>query len=681
MLTELEYRSLPTSDIQPNLPHLRKTSEPTLLNAGETNCQDSLQQETSQQTDIPAKRTASGVSSEVANGDAAWDFITEMMETRHNNDVADLKEDHALEVAECRYEIECLQRELESANKKAKKTQERVEELLRGHVDLKAQADTCQEALQQVKSTSQVLQTQYDELKEKHEESLACDNTPLPPPTQPGDQNTGAECPLHDHKFLEQDLVQSQRACQAMAVDLNEAHEENRLRSNEVYELRRALELHPEHDIGLQKVIEYKNHMLQELEAKAGRCFSDLTNSQKKHAEDKDLAYEQITSLKAQLAKKTSAILQLWSLRKEYKEVSEGILAMLQKKIHANEFVQAMQSYFQVATSENQILSAGIKSKEEQVDKMNREISRLRADLLQAKRSSDEKDGICKDLQQNMREKKAEIGNLQMEYDMLQHDSEQVIQERDRSLAEAEKRTEVVSNELERVQAGTVGEAARGYILRQKEEKDHFRALHQQACEENYGLERVAAERDGQAKLQTCLIYYNGVREETVEGRLKVAEKEVEALREENRRLANLPDLIHISKVLRVQEEFEAARTEIQRLTRVVREQDWRNGNDAYQTAVKCILQLKKAGYDHLSVITQFNKANQVGEFPDFDLNKMDRYIEECQEFLEAVPSCDPDEEDMEEPWMPPPRKPTPEPEETEEEAAKRRAELNCSFI
>lgn len=662
---------------------MRETSGSTLLNPAETNSQDdSLPQATAQPTDVAPEDVAIRLSSQSGNDEATWKTVVKMMETRHDNDFADLKEEHAVTVAELKEEIECLQGKLTAADQHKEKTQKRVTRLLRGQTGLMAQVNGSKAALQEAISASQTLQAQHDELKEKYEEVLlAHENTPQPSSTQSGDETINTECPVHEHKVLEQELAQTNRAFQEMGADLSKALDENRLRSNEVYQLKQALEQHPEHDIGLQKVIEYKDHMLQTLETRAGQCLSDYNKLQKKSTEDKDLADEEISRLNAQLTEKNSLISQLRSSVEEHKKTSDGVLTTLQENGDSNDLIKSIEIVFQARRSEDYILTVGIKKLEGEIDEMHGEMGRLRADLLEAKRSSDEKDDLCKDLQQAVREKEAELGNLQMENDILQHDTEKVVEEKERSLAEAEKRNEAVTEHLEKVMSGTVGEAAQEYIHRQRHEKDYFRTLHEHVCEENYNLRQLAAEREGQTNFALCQVYYNGVRHENVEGRLKEAEKEIETLREEIHRLEHLPHVIHISKVLKVQAEFEAAREEISRLARIIREEDWKNGNGSYQTAVECISKLKKAGHNLLIMLDRFNTANQAGE-PGGDFDEVNTYIEGSRELLDGIPSCVPDEEDIyHDRWMPEETEEEQEPELPGEEVTKGSGEFDTSLF
>lgn len=640
------------------------------MTAAETISQEDPQPPvTSHSRDVSSESSAAGVSSPSGNDEATWETVVEMMETRHGDEVNDLKEDHELKVTELKEEIERLRGTLTEGNQQKEKTQKRVTRLLRRQTSLMAQVNASNLALQEATSASQKLQAQYDELKEKYEESLTREENLQSSSSQPGDPTTSAECLLPEHKALEQNLIRAQRAFREMSRDFNEALDENRLRSNEVYDLRQALELHPEHDIGLKKVIDYKNHMLQTLETRAGQCFSDYTNLQKKSTQDKDLADGEISRLKGQLTKNNSLISQLRSSIEGYQERSEGVLATLQEDLAGIELIQGLESVLAAQRKENHILSIGTKSQEGEIDEMHGEINRLRADLLEAKRSSDEKDALCKELQQREREKDAEMGNLQIEYEILQHDSEQVVEEKEKLLAEAQRRIDAVTEESEGVMNGTLIPAARDYITRQRQDKAHFRTLHQQASEENHELRRLVAELKEAKDQDLRNAYWNGVRDENFDARLAKAEEEVKTLREENHRLENLPHAVHISKVSRLEADFEAAQEEVLRLARVIREEDWKDGNGAYRAAVDTIKKLKISMSEILDLIDEMNDANQAGEPRDF--NEVKEYVELCREHLDNVPSCGPDEENSyQEHWMPEETEEEQEPEATEREAA-----------
>lgn len=638
---ESGYQSLSNLEVQFNPPHVRETSGSTLLNPEETISHDHpVRQTTFQRTNISSELPAPRLSSESGNGEAAWQTLVDIMETRHENDVADLKEDHALMVAGLNEEIARLQSELTVTNRKWAKTQKRFKGLLQGYTDLKAEVNTSKEALQQVTSASQALQVQYDELKEKHDNSLVHNNAIQLPLSQSGQQAINAECSLPEHQSLEQDLNQSRWALHAMAVDLNKALDENRLRSGEIYQLKRALEEHPEHDIGLAKVIEYKDKMLQDLQATAGKCSMDLDKLQKQSSEDKDLARDEISSLNAQLARKSSLISWLRSSVNDYQVVSEDILGMLQKKAYPNDLIQAMDSYFQVATNDNRILAAGSMRQEKQIEEMYGEISKLQADLLQAKRSSDEKDDLCKHVQQDLREQEAKMGSLEMELERLQHDLQQAVEEKEGSVAEAKRRMAVMADNLEKVMDGTVDECARMYIRLKEQDADRIAARYQQVCQENYELRQIAEDRQQQTDLDKCCAYFYGVDFDNAQARLEDAEKDIMALREENQRLTNLPHVVHVSKVLKDQEELQKAQEKIHRLEQVIKGEEWKQGNCDRKTAAEYILQLKLIGFQLLLQIDRLNKANIVGAKGD-EYGAVKEYIDHYQFLIEAIPSCD----------------------------------------
>lgn len=617
--------------------------------------------------------SAARLSCQSGNDEAAWQTLIDMIELRHKNDVADLQEEHELEVAGRNQDIERLENDLRRANRKRGRTQLRVDELLQSHTELQAEVDASKEALQQAVSASQALQAQYDELKEKYENCSVHDNALQIPPTQSGEQGTIAECPLHEHENLEQDLNQLRQAFHTMAADLNKALDENRLRANEVYELKRALEQHPEHDIGLQKVIEYKDKWLEELRATAAQCSSDLDKLQKDSAQNKDLADGVISRLQARIAEKTSIIARLQYSKNEYKEVSESILAMLQKKAYRDDLIQAMESHFQTVRSDNYVLAAGNMELQKQIDEMSDEISTLQADLLQAKISSDEKDDQCEQIQRDMCEKENEVGALQIKTERLEYDLEQAMGEKERCLAMAENGLTEVTAEMKKLMDGTVDERTRAYLRIKEQETENSKARYRQLQDHNNELQQRLDELGQQAESQTCLIYYNGARHDLVEARCRDAEEAVTALRNENQLLQKLPPTINITKVLEDREELERAREriqsleeaipqinitkvlndqvelgkareKIQSLERVIREEKQRSGNGGQKKAVEAIIALKLAGFQMLLQIDKMNKANKAGERGD-DFGDVTNFINECQDFLDGIDSFDMEDE------------------------------------
>lgn len=195
---------------------------------------------------------ASRRSIESGNDNAAWEKVIEMIEKRHENDVADLKEEHELVVEERDKTIQRLTGQVKRVNKKNDRMQMRVNGLLEGHSALKTEVEATKEALQQVISASQVLRAQYDELKPKYESSIKGpmqDNSVRGESTTPIEQET--EATTNESEIPMEDLDQLRDAFRNMASDLFRAHGENRNRWAKIYQLRRGLEQDPAPDTDL----------------------------------------------------------------------------------------------------------------------------------------------------------------------------------------------------------------------------------------------------------------------------------------------------------------------------------------------------------------------------------------------------------------------------------------------
>lgn len=576
---ESGYQVLLNSDIQISLPQVRETSGSTLLNASETDSQGPLPQAISHQSEISSENSDARLSSRSGNDDVAWETVVDAMETRHTNDITDLKEEHEVEVTEYKEKIEHLKGQLERAKERKNKTQVRVNGLLQGHADLQAQVDASDKARQQVTSDFQALEIQYDQLNEKYEKFLVPNGTVQFPSTQPTEEEVTARCQVHEHTSLEQDLIQSQEVSRALARDLNNALDENRRRCNEVRNLRWALEDHPEYDIGLQAVVDYQEKTLKDLQATSNQCSLELDKLQKESAHNKDLADAEIFSLNAQLTEKNSLVSQLRTSTNEYKQVSENILAMLQKKAYPNDLIQAMESYYQAAISDNDALTVSIKRREEQIDEMTGQINKLRADLLHEKRSSDEKDDLCRQNEQDIFDKKNTIEDVQTRLEMAEGDLERLVEERDVSLAEAEGRFMMVTGYLEQMVNGAIDDGARAYIVRRTQEADQATSLYHQACEQNNQLRQLAEQREAQASELLKDAVKDDLRLEQVRARLEEAEKEVNTLRDEIRGLRQLPLAVDVSRQMQDQPEVpeneEAQQPEVPPTDDANEEEEW----------------------------------------------------------------------------------------------------------
>lgn len=563
------------------------------------------------------------------NDDAAWEQVIKMIEARHENDFADLQEEHELRMNERHQDIKRLEGHLKQANQRNKRTQLRVNGLLQGHTELKAQVNTSEETLQQAIVASQVLQARYDELEEQYEESkiLAQENPPQDPSTRPSQQDTKADDMSNAFGSTNDDVDQLRRAFRAMAADLNQAHAENRLYFAENYGLKRALEQHPERDPGLHNVVQYKDKLLRDLQTTSSEYRMDLEKLQN----ESSIAYGEITKLRTQLSEKCSSMVDLQSSVQIFKAQSEGILAMLKAKVYPNDLIQAMDGYFQTAIKDNQVLAAGAKRQADLIDEMHETMSMLRADLLQAKTSSDEKDDLCEQLKQDILEKEYELGGLQVKSEALEHDLDQAIQDKDKKIAEMESGMIPVIENLQQMINGTVDERSRLYVQFKEQETARAAARCQATYNENCELQNRLYDLQQQDEFQKCLVYFNDQKHQQVEARLRDAEEELGFLRDENQLQRKLPPTINITTVLAEREELEEARARI------------RNWEGAQAKAIDSILSLKLLGLQMLLQISRMNNAVKARENrKNFD--EVDEYIRQCQETLEAVETYDEDD-------------------------------------
>lgn len=583
-----------------------------------------------------------GRSSNPGNGEAAWETVIEMIEKRHENDVADLREEHKLEMDERRQDIERLERHLRKANQRNERTQMRVNGLLQGHTELKSQVNASEETLQQAIAASQALQARYDELKEQYEKSkiVAQENPLQGPSSQPSQQDTKA-----DVEHMDDDTVQLRQAFRVMAADLNQAHAENRLRFAENHDLKRALRQHPERDPGLHKVVAYQDKLLCDIQTRASECSMALEKLQIESTTNNEIANAEITKLRTQLSEKCFSIAHLQSSVQIFKAQSEKILAMLKAKVYPNDLIQAMDGYFQTAIKDNQVLAAGGKRQADLIDEMHEITSILRADLLQAKRSSDEKDDLCEQLKRDMRERENEVGGLQVKSEALEHDLEKAVQEKDEKIAELEREMITVVENVQTMMNSTLDERIWQYVGLKEQETARATANCRAIFSENWELQHRLHDLQQEEDFQKCLVYFKDQNHQQVEARLREAEEELGFLRDENQLQRKLPPTINITTVLAEREELEAARLRIRNLEQALQAENSVTEEGALRKAVDSILSLKLLGFRMLVQIARMNNAVKVRENRD-DFDEVDAYVAECEERLNAVETYDDSDSD-----------------------------------
>lgn len=566
------------------------------------------------------------------NGEAVWEKVVEMMEKRHENEVADLREEHEVNVDEKNEEIRRLQRHLKMAHKKCERTQMRVNGLLEGHSALKTQIQSSEQTLQEVVASSQALQAQYDELKSKQDstEELAQDPPLEGPSTQASEQEIkpGDSGPVHNEE--DRDINQLRQGLLLMATDLAKAHDENRAYASQIYELRRALEANPKIDIGLQTVVEYKDKELRDLQTTASECTIAFNRLEKKSAEDSKLANEEIAALQTQLADDKSSISTLQTSKDQFQAWSEQILAMLKGKVYQNDLIEAMDGYFQTTVKDNQILASGGKAQADQIEEMFQSMSTLRAESLQAKRLLEEKEDLCAELTADMREKENELGGLQIKLEAFEHDHEKVLAEKNGAIAAMEREAAQILEGVQHLMDSTADESSRAYIQLKKQEAASAEARSREYFNDINKLQQQLAELQQEDRLQKCIVYYNQQKYHQDEVRLKEAEYELGFLRAETELQRKLPHNINITEVLEEREELQAARKKIRDYERELRNSQGRLAATIVQSKERSkILELKVVGFQILVQLAELNE-----EFKDRNegaaFEEVNAFLDEC---------------------------------------------------
>ena len=580
-----------------------------------------------------------------SNDRATWELVIEMMEKRHENEVADLNEEHKIEIDERDKKIHRLEGQIKRARTKNERTQMQVNDLREGQTKLKSQVDASHQALQQATAVSEALQAQYDELKDKSEITITTSDQPQSPH---GQQEITAEATNQEGGVSEDEMGQFRQAYLAIAADLNQALADNHRLFAEAYDLKQALEKDPDRDPGVQMLIGHKDQALRDLHATAWQCSIELRKLQKESSENIKLAKKEIKRLRTQVLDKNRSVACLHSSMSEYKEVSESILAMLKGRVYPNDLIQGMEDYYQAALKDNRILSTGSMKQSDQIDELYETLGSLRADFLQTKRSLDEKDDLYDQIQRDMREKENELGVVQMKLECLEHDHAKAVDEKDREIAEANRLMVRVEENVSQMINGSLDDCQLHFLLLKAEEKQRAVTRCQEAMNEIGELRQRLQDRESQDALNTCLQYFNDQKYQQDAARLRKIEEELRSVHDEMQLLRRLPQDINLTQVLKEREELEAARKRIHALEADLRKVNCKTNNAAHAKAVDSILKLKGFCSQLLVMISRFGRAAKARGEGDYH-DELEAFITGSEAYVKELYQGDEDESEVSE--------------------------------
>ncbi|MCJ1426633.1 hypothetical protein MMC29_004536 [Sticta canariensis] len=495
-----------------------------------------------------------------------WNFVSKIIELRHKNELADLKDVHEAEAKALNTENV---KQTQAAEAETLVLQKRIEELESCKATLEGDLKSKQETMESLVAVSQSLQHNNDRLKEQ------CDRMSK----EPGlikhsglDRQVAATLTTVEEKQMAQQALDSAlNSNRALSKRLVTAQNLTELYWSRVETLTLALEETPNEVANIKGVIEQKDSMFCHLQMRAGQIFTSLTALEKRSGEEKEIARREIATLRAKLEKiqGASAVLQ-WS-RDSFKKQCEAAFEKLSAKADRDDVINAMNDIFQTAVQDNLILQTEIEHQASELSSKDLKLSSLENAIQEAQRSLTARNKSNDELQFTLKTKDVELGALQMELDVQKADHQSAIDEKDGRLADADRRLrEAYDSTVELMNKGS-DERQRHFI---KSKDDQIKALEQKCLSLSSSVQRLKTKLQIQAHVSAENAMAATESEAELEdalARLRAAQVKIEEQQEQLRELYGLPASLNITEVLEMKVALGEAQVRIKQLEHLLR--------------------------------------------------------------------------------------------------------------
>lgn len=352
------------------------------------------------------------------------------------------------------------------------------------------------------------------------------------------------------------DLQQAQKKNEILEIALVKAEKHGAIYLNRMHNLNHALGQAPDEAAAVNAMIETKDKMFSNLEAKAGECYTALVGLEKSSRGASERAEVEISQLKKQLSQSAALITKLTDSKAVFQQQSADIFAMLRARILSSDLFLSMDHHFSLVLQDNSVLHSTILEQTQELSNKNVETASLRAKVLEISKLLGEKEERCCSLETEVRDKEDQVGVLEVEMNALTSENEEVNARNDRIIADIEGRLRVAYACLDE----TRDERERELIRNKESEILHLREncnKHSQAHRELQGQVRSQEELIKDYTSELCMTQF---RVDELSAELQAAEEKFTTLEQETRAQLGLPTTVSILEVLSQKTELDAAR-------------------------------------------------------------------------------------------------------------------------
>ena len=478
----------------------------------------------------------------VISSDVQWETVLESRQISHENEMADLVEDHAAEMEELRAkntnQVRRLEHKLAHVLSVNKQLQEQTAELCKQNDFQAEQVQSKDEVLQQVVANHQGLQLRYEELQQR----LARQGS--------AEALTESILPAHNNAVFEQvteleSIVRRQdhvidflyKRNNGLTAALAKDKAESDFNLARVYQLTYVLEDKPPSDPEKDRLLEYKDKMYKDLDTRCSDIITALettVQTMEKQAElDKTRNTEEITTLHHELEKKSRLNSDLQARKDAFRTTNKLMFDMRKRSTDDTGFQKALNEIFEVVQQDNLYLEAAVEDRTKDVSDARIEIASLKSTIRDFDAAEGDKDRTIATLEARKRALECDLGRLQIEAEILPTEYNEALAEKDALISHYQHQAEISIQEKN----SFINARLDFWVRRSLQSKDNEIYQLQRRVEEihthNLGF-RYRMDKMMDIRAQDAdYAYADGVESQLNKDRTKAAEEEAAKLRKE----------------------------------------------------------------------------------------------------------------------------------------------------
>lgn len=418
--------------------------------------------------------------------------------------------------------------ELKAANVQKATLEERIKLLASEKASLEEDLAAKEDTIRQTVSRSEEIHHECSLLKEQH------------------------GCCSNERENMDMDLREAQKNNEMLKKALARAEDQALFFERRMLDLNRTLSQTPDRVAAVNAMIETKDKMFSDLEARAGECYTNLVALKRRSRGDQERAETEIAALEKRNRQSEALITKLTESKAIFQQQSADVLAMLRTKVFETDFVRAMDHHFSLVVQDNNFLQSTVLGQTQELSAKDLESASLNSKILEINRSLEDKEERHRILESRLREKEDQVCALELETNALCRENEEANAQHDTIIANMEKSLRAAHAYLDETRDERERELIRSKdceILHLKEDVKNHHELQEQVHAQQETINDYTAE--------VCMTHF---RMSEISAELQAAEKKTAALEQHTLAQLGLPATLTMLEVLGQMEELNTAR-------------------------------------------------------------------------------------------------------------------------